>query len=53
MAEIRLLNTVAHILTSDHEDIDEAEIIECILDQYKPGMHAAALLQHVKRTLKI
>ena len=53
MTEIRMLNTVAHIISSNYEDIDENLIVEKILSLYKEGMHARALQIHVQSALNL
>ncbi len=52
-SDICVVNTVAHIVSEDNEDINEEKLVETILAAYKPGMKARALLLHVKRELSI
>ena len=51
--DIKIMDTVAHIITGNHEDFSEDLIVETILKTFKSGMKARALQIHVQRLLSL
>ncbi len=49
--EIRTLNTVAHIVSENHENLCAQLLVNTIIENYKTGMKARALQLHVQRKL--
>jgi len=52
MADIRLLNRVAAAMADAHEEMDPSDLAGAIINAYRPGMGAQALMQHTERSLR-
>jgi hypothetical protein len=52
MADIRLLNKVAAAMADAHEEMDPSDLAGAIVNAYRPGMQAQALMQHAERQLR-
>jgi D-alanyl-D-alanine dipeptidase len=52
MADIRLLNRVAAAMADAHEDLDPSDLAGAIVNAYRPGMAAQALMMHTERHLR-
>jgi len=52
MADIRLLNKVAAAMAEAHEEMEVSDLAGAIINVYRPGMQARALMQHTERSLR-
>jgi len=52
MADIRLLNRVAAAMADAHDEMDPSDLAGAIINAYRPGMGAQALMIHTERQLR-